>query len=197
MPENLFLVRAVNPKLHVAFNSARVRGGTLAVLNKYARNIQADLKRITATWEESPGNPAGQPVFSVDRNYMKGSPSVRVYTNHLVFNYLNSGTNERWMVAGIRPTRSERKNGITTATLRRQYGSGYGKSRPWKINSYRGRGFVRIRGRTAMTRLKIAPRLGIQARHYYAAVREKEEPGFFFEIDRTIIQQLARGYFAR
>lgn len=82
-----FFIEFTPPRL---LSVAQVRGRLLRTLQLQARDIKNDLEATTATWQKH------HPQFFVQVNYGGGQARIQVWTNDVIWGYLDRGTATRY-----------------------------------------------------------------------------------------------------
>ncbi len=123
---------------------AQVRGRLLRTLQLQGEAIKRDLEATTATWQQH------HPRFFVDVNYGGGQARIHVYTNDVIWGYLDRGTAVRY------------------ATMSNNF---IPKTTPFALSSRGGRGYKKYVS-------KFLPRPGIQPRHWTFTVLVKHRDSF-------------------
>lgn len=123
---------------------AQVRGRLLRTLQLQGAAIKRDLEATTATWQKH------SPRFFLQVNYGGGQGRILVYTNDVIWGYLDRGTAVRY------------------ATMSKNF---IPKTTPFFLGSRPGRGYKKYVS-------KWIPRPGIQPRHWTIAILIKHKDSF-------------------
>lgn len=134
-----------------------------AILSQLERGVDRFARQVIkpefeTTWQEPP-------TFKVENKSSRDEISAIIKTDNEIYYYNNEGTSIRW------------------ALMSNDWQS---QTRPGRIPSRPGRGRVVIAGRRAMTARGIAPRPGIEGRHWDEQIVEKEQKGFETEMMKAM-----------
>lgn len=135
----------------------------LASLNRAAERFSRKVIKpdLDSTWTKSPG-------FKIENKSSGSEISWLTKTDNEIYFYNNFGTAIRWA--------------LMSSDWRSQ-------TRPGRIPARPGRGRVVIAGRRAMTARGIAPRPGIDGRHWDDQIVKKEQKSY----EREMLKALAEG----
>jgi hypothetical protein len=146
----------------------RVRGKILNALQKVGNEALRRAQLTTATFDSYDVD------WTMEFHFSGGDAVVTVSTDSELYGYLNDGTDLRWAVMNdpfvpkTSPRRSRAGSGVRTYNKNGEY--------------------TAIRGRRAMQAHNIAPRPGIQARHFDDQLEEELSDYIISEIENAIYE---------
>jgi hypothetical protein len=146
-----------NPKFDLAGIKSRLR----TALRDEGTVMKVLMQKTTKTWKHKPTF-AKDEIHTPEQIGVTVGPNLKTLPGR-VWMYLDGGTKIRWAVMS---------------------GDWRSKTRPGVLGSRPGRGRAVIWGRRAMTKRGIAPRPGIQARHWSEAIHKLRAAKFEAQLKR-------------
>jgi hypothetical protein len=160
MVASAVVVKEIRPE---RFKDKAFKDAILKAAKAYAKELQKDFEKTTATWET-------EVEFEQEVDYKPNGPTVLVGTDNEIYGYVNNGTKRHPIFAGIYTGKSNKK------VLAFQWG-GKGSYKPKTKPRVIGSGPSSISGAQPW-RLPYVDHPGFEGRHFDEEIQKQHEPKF-------------------